>query len=67
MKYVIELLEHDLEMEKKYRETHSEGFDANKSADEGSDEWAFSESVRLANERIPQLEAAIKKLSENAN
>jgi len=60
MKYVIDLLKKQLRNEKNYKTTHEKCL--RDGVGNVSDHRAFEMSIRLAQERIPQLEKAIKML-----
>lgn len=69
MKYVIELLESKLRDEILCQNDALNYFLGNHAYDNkiGSEatSWAFGESQRIAEERIPQLQEAIKKLKDS--
>ena len=60
MKYVLQILKHELKKEKSYESQHRA---AAAKAEHISDQRMYEMSVRNAQERIPQLKTAIKILS----
>lgn len=62
MKYVIEILKKELQAEKKYKYAHEKTL--REGAITASSKRVFEMSVRLAQERIPQLEKALKVLKK---
>jgi hypothetical protein len=61
LEYAIEILKHELRKEKSYLSNHKSQLKRNPL--NVSDKRVFEMSVRLAQNRIPQLESAIEKLS----